>query len=172
MWPVASLAISILRSILALFRNRRDQAVIELALRQQLTVCAQRHPRPRLSRLDRVFWVVLSRLWPRWRSALIVVQPETVIRRHREGFRRYWRSISRPGPGRPPITQETKHLIVRMATENHGRARKIHAELSKLGIQVSIATIARYLPKSKPDPSSHQRWLTFLRNHSDLFAAM
>jgi putative transposase len=119
-----------------------------------------------------VFWVVLSRLWPRWRSALIVVQPETVIRWHREGFRRYWRSISRPGPGRPPISEETRRLIDWMAAENPWRARKIQAELSKLGIHVSLATIARYLPKSKPDPSSHQRWLTFLRNHSDLIAAM
>jgi transposase InsO family protein len=59
-----------------------------------------------------------------------------------------------------------------MATENPWRARKIQAELSKLGIHVSLATIARYLPKSKPDLSSHQRWLTFLRNHSDLIAAM
>ena len=172
MSATASLAIAILRSVLALLRSREHQAFVELALRQQLAIYAHRHPRPRLLPMDRTFWVVLSRLWPRWRSALVVVQPETVIRWHREGFRRYWRSISRPGPGRPPITQETKHLIVRMATENHWRARKIQAELSKLGIQVSIATIARYLPKSKPDPSSHQRWLTFLRNHSDLIAAM
>jgi len=145
MWAAASLAISILRSVLALFRNRRDQAVIELALRQQLTIYAHRHPRPRLSPLDRAFWVALSRVWPRWRSALLVVQPETVIRWHREGFRRYWRSISVPGPGRPAISAETKQLILRMATENRWRARKIQAELSKLGIRVSLATISRYL---------------------------
>jgi hypothetical protein len=59
-----------------------------------------------------------------------------------------------------------------MATENPWRARKIQAELSKLGIEVSLATIARYLPRAKPDPGSHQRWITFLRNHRDLIAAM
>ena len=60
-----------------------------------------------------------------------------------------------------------------MATENHWRARKIQAELSKLGIQVSLATISRYLPKRlEPEPSQHQRWITFLRNHRDLIAGM
>ena len=149
MWAAATLAISILRSVLALFRSRQDQAIVELALRQQLAVYAHRHPRPRLSPLDRAFWVAFSRFWPRWRTALVVVQPETVIRWHREGFRRYWRSISVPGPGRPPISEDTQKLIVRMATENHWRARKIQAELSKLGIEVSLATISRYLPKAQ-----------------------
>jgi len=172
MWAAASLAIVILRSVLALFRSREHQAIVELALRQQLAVLAHRHPRPRLSPLDRAFWVALSRLWPRWKSALIVVRPETVIRWHREGFRRYWRSISVPGPGRPPIADDTKKLIIRMATENPWRARKIQAELAKLGIEVSLATVSRYLPKAKADPGSQQRWITFLRNHKDLIAGM
>ena len=137
-----------------------------------LAVFSQRHPRPRLSTIDRAFWVALSRLWPRWRNALVIVRPETVVRWHREGFRRYWRSISTPGPGRPPIAEETRRLIAQMATENHWRARKIRAELSKLGIEVSLATIARYLPKPTPDPDTHQRWLTFLRNHRDVIAGM
>ena len=63
-------------------------------------------------------------------------------------------------------------LIVRMATENDWRALKIQAELSKLGIEVRLATVSRYLPKAKPDPGSQQRWLTFLRNHRDLIAGM
>jgi putative transposase len=158
--------------VLALFRSRQDQAIVELALRQQLSVYAHRHRRPRLSPLDRAFWVSLLRLWPRWKSALIVVQPETVIRWHREGFRRYWRSISVRGPGRPPISQDLHQIILRMATENPWRAWKIQAELSKLGIEVSLATISRYLPKAKPDPDSQQRWITFLRNHRDLIAGM
>ena len=67
-------------SVLALFRSRQEQAIVELALRQQLAIYVHRHSRPRLSPLDRAFWVALSRLWPRWRSALVVVRPETVIR--------------------------------------------------------------------------------------------
>ena len=172
MWALASLAISILRGVLALFRRRQEQAIVELALRQQLAIYARRHSRPHLSPLDRAFWVALSRLWPRWRSALVVVRPDTVIRWHRERFRRYWRSISRPGPGRPPISNATQNLIVRMATDNRWRARKIQAELSKLGIEVSLATISRYLPKPKPDPGSQQRGVTFLRNHRGVIAGM
>ena len=106
---------------------------MELALRQQLAVYVHRHPRPRLSPLDRAFWVTLSRFWSHWQSALVVARPETVIRWHRKAFRGYWRWISKPGPGRPPIPEETKTLISRMATENGWRARKIQAELSKLG---------------------------------------
>ena len=165
-------AISLLRCLLALFRNRQDQAIVELALRQQLAVYAQSRPRPRLSPLDRAFWVVLSQLWPRWKDHLVAVRPETVVRWHRQGFRRYWRSISTPGPGRPPISREVQELIVRMATENAWRARKIQAELSKLGIRVSLATVSRYVPKTKPDATQQQRWRTFLRNHKDVIAGM
>jgi len=100
------------------------------------------------------------------------VRPETVIRWHRESFRGYWRWISKPGPGRPPIAKETKALIVRMATENGWRARKIRAELSKLGIRLGLTTISRYLPKTCPDGDPYQRWITFLRNHRDWIDGM
>jgi hypothetical protein len=162
---LALLLVSMLRSCPALLRSSQEQALVELALRQQLAVYVHLHPRPRLSPLDRAFWVALSRLWPRWRSVLVLVQPETVVRWHREAFRGYWRWISTPGPGRPPIPVETKALIVRMATENGWRARKIQAELSKLGIRVGLTTISRYLPKPGPGDDPHQRWTTSLRNH-------
>ena len=123
---VMSLISALIGGLLALFRSRQEQAVVELALRQQLAIYAQRRSRPQLSALDRTFWVLLARFWPRWKGVLVVVQPETVVRWHRQGFRRYWRSISTPGPGRPPISEETRDLIVRMATENPWRARKIH----------------------------------------------
>ncbi len=167
-----TLAGCMLRSTLAFFRSREDQALVELALRQQLAVYIHNRPRPRLSPLDRAFWVALSRLWPQWRSTLIVVRPDTVIRWHRKAFRGYWRWISRPGPGRPPISEETKSLIARMAMENGWRARKIRGELSKLGIHLGLTTISRYLPKvaSRGDPQ--QRWTTFLRNHRDWIAGM
>jgi hypothetical protein len=114
---------SVLRSSAALFRGREDQAIIELALRQQLAVYARRRPKPRLSPADRKFWVALSRLWPRWESVLVIVRPETVVRWHQRRFRSYWRSISAPGPGRPPVSKEVQELIIRMATENRWRAR-------------------------------------------------
>ena len=94
-------------------------AVENLALRQQLAVCKQSVKRPKLRPRDRVFWVWLSRLWPNWRSALAIVQPESVIRWHRLGFKLYWRWKSRAGqPGRPPIEREIRDLIRRMSLEN------------------------------------------------------
>ncbi len=78
----------------------------------------------------------------------------------------------KPWAGKAPLGEETRRLIIRMATENHWRARKIQAELSKIGIRVSLATVSRYLPKANPNPGSQQRWLTFLRNHRDLIAGM
>jgi putative transposase len=162
----------LLHCILAFFRSHREQAIVEAALRQQLAIYSHQQRNPRLSPLDRAFWVAVSRLWPRWKNHLMVVRPETVVRWHRQGFRRYWRSISTPGPGRPPISKETKALIIRMATENCWRARKIQAELSKLGIRVSLATISRYLPKKERDSTQQQRWTTFLRNHKDVIAGM
>ena len=172
MWRLLTFVVAFIRAFAALFRSREEQVVVELALRQQIAVLAQRQPRPRLTGFDRAFWVLLSRIWPRWKTALVIVRPETVVRWHREGFRRYWRSISTRGPGRPPLDAETQLLIVRMATENPWRARKIQAELGKLGIRVSLATVSRYLPKPRPDPGSQQRWLTFLRNHRELITGM
>jgi hypothetical protein len=94
------------------------------------------------------------------------------VRWHRQGFRRYWRSLSTPGPGRPPISKEIRELIIRMATENGWRARKIQGELMKLGIRVSLATVSRYVLKTQPDPTQQQRWMTFLRNHKDVIVGM
>jgi len=138
-------------SLPAWFRTRREQAVVELALRQQLATYAQEHPRPRLTAADRAFWVALLRFWPRWRSALVIVRPETVVRRHRKGFLLYWDSLSRPGPGRLRISHEVRELIRRLAAGNPWRARRIQAELEKLGVMVSLATVSRYLPKREPD---------------------
>ena len=165
-------ATALLHSFLALFRSRSEQAVIELVLRQQLALYAQTRPRPRVRSLDRAFWVALRRLWPRWKELLVVVQPETVVRWHREGFRLYWRALSRRGPGRPRIPKELRELIQRLALENGWRARKIQGELEKLGFSVGLATVSRYLPKNAPDGDRQQRWMTFLRNHKDAIAAM
>src|SRR5437763_11926881 len=89
----------LLRSLVVLFirvfRSRRDLLLENLALRQQLVVLKQRGPRPLVSTSDKLFWVILRRLWPGWRHALILVNPETVVRWHRAGFKLYWRWISR-----------------------------------------------------------------------------
>ncbi len=172
MRALLNLTRALLRCALAFFRNRNEQAIIELALRQQLATYAQQKTRPVLSPLDRAFWIALFRFWPRWKNTLVIVKPDTVIRWHRNGFRLYWRSISKRGPGRPPISEELKALIRRLASENNWRARKIHAELEKLGFSIGLATVSRYLPKRAPDPGKRQCWTIFLHNHRDAIAAM
>jgi len=97
------LLMSFLRYIPAFFRSRRKQAIVELALRQQLATFAQKGRQPRIIPADRAFWVFLSQIWSGWKEILVIVQPETVVRWHRKGFRLYWRSISNRGPGRPLI---------------------------------------------------------------------
>jgi transposase InsO family protein len=95
-----------------------------------------------------------------------------VVRWHRKGFKLYWRWISKRGPGRPPISLEVRKLIKEFALDNGWGARKIHAELGKLGFTVSLATVSRYRPKQPRDKGKQQRWMMFLRNHRDGIAAM
>ncbi len=162
----------LLRCTAAFFRSRNEQVIVELALRQQLVTYAQKKTKPNITPLDRAFWIALFRYWPRWKKALVIVQPDTVVGWHRKGFRMYWRWISKRGPGRPRITEELRELIHRFALENGWGARKIHAELGKLGFTVSLVTVSRYIPKTPRDRGKQQRWMTFLRNHKDGIAAM
>src|SRR5438128_2842120 len=99
-------------------RTHQELALENLALRQQVAVWKVRQPRPQLRATDRLFWVVLSRLWKNWRSSLQVVRPETVVRGHRQGFKRYWAWKSRHRRGRPAIGTEVRDLIRRMSRAN------------------------------------------------------
>jgi Integrase core domain len=151
-------------------RTHRDLALENLALRQQLAVWKSRQPRPRLTEMDRIFWVFLSRVWTSWRHSLHVVRPETVVRWHRQGFRRYWAWKSRRRSGRPVISTDLRDLIRRMSHANPlWGAPRIHGELLKLGVTVSQATISKYMLRPRRPPS--QTWRTFLKNHAqDLIA--
>ena len=151
-------------------RTHRELALENLALRQQLAVWKARQPRPQLRAMDRIFWVVLSRFWTSWRGSLRLVQPETVVRWHRLGFRRYWTWKSRRRSGRPLISTELRDLIRRMSRANPlWGAPRIHGELLKLGLTVSQATVAKYMLRLRPRPS--QAWRTLLNNHAkDLIA--
>src|SRR5215510_1070798 len=95
--------------------THRELALENLALRQQLAVWKAREPRRRLTQPDRIFWVLLSRLWTSWRHSLQLVRPETVVGWHRQGFRRYWAWKSRSRHGRPRISTEIRALIRRMS---------------------------------------------------------
>ncbi len=152
------------RTLLSALRTQRGLAVENLALRQQLAVMKRRHPRTRLTDSDRLFWVALSRVWADWRESLHVVQPATVLRWHRQGFRYYWRWKSRRR-GRPRLDAEIRNLIRRMCRANPlWGAPRIHGELLKLGIDVSEATVSKYMIRRRGPPS--QTWRTFLENHA------
>ena len=144
------------------FRSRSKLVLENLALRQQLAM--YRRP-PQVRDADRLFWSTLARIWTDWPSALLVIRPETVVRWHRAGFRRYWRWRSRRGGGRPRIPLEVRELIARMAQENpRWGAVRIQAELRALGYEVSAETVRRYRLRALRRPPS-QRWQTFLSNH-------
>ncbi len=162
------------RAIGAALKRRNDLVIENIALRQQLVVLKSKRPRPRLTPFDRAFWVLLRRLWSRWSETLIIVKPETVIAWHRAGFKTYWRWKSRKTkPGRPRVDAEVRKLIRRMAAENLGwGAPHIHAELLKLGFELSERTVSRYMPKRPGGPDALKRWMTFLRNHREGIAAM
>jgi putative transposase len=157
------------------FRSRRDLLLENLALRQQLGVLRQRYPRPQLATPDRFFWVVLRRLWPGWKRALILVQPETVVRWHRAGFRLYWAWISRRRvhAGRKGVSRELRELIFRMAAENPTwGAPRIHGELKMLGFDISERTVLRWMRRAPRNPEPAKRWTAFLSNYQEAIAAM
>ena len=120
---MVQLFIVVLGALRVFFRSRSDMALEILALRQQLAVLKRQRSRPPLNSGDRFFWTTLRRLWPGWTDVLLIVQPETVVRWHRAGFRLYWRWRSRPRGGRPRIIQELRDLIGRLAQENPTGAR-------------------------------------------------
>jgi putative transposase len=158
------IVIALIRALASVLGNRKDLALENLALRQQLAVARRHMKKSNLTDWDRVFWIVLTRCWSRWRDVVFVVKPDTVVRWHRLGFRHYWRKKSKPGPGRPPIALELRQLIRNMSAANPlWGAPKIHGELLKLGIELSEATVSRYMPRGKTKPS--QTWKTFLANH-------
>ena len=94
---------TVLKTLKSTVSSRADLRVEIVALRQQLEVFRRQNPRPRLRRSDRVFWIWLCRTWPKWKSALVLVKPDTVLSWHRAGYRRYWLWKSRGQPGRPSI---------------------------------------------------------------------
>jgi len=161
--------------VIRFFSSRRDLLLENLALRQQLGVLKRRHSHPRLAVTDRVFWVILRRFWYGWRQALILVQPERVVRWHRAGFRLYWTWLSRHRvrAGRKCVSKELRELIFRMVAENPTwGAPRIHGELKMLGFDISERTVLRWMRKAprKSDPA--KRWAAFLSNHREAIAAM
>jgi putative transposase len=167
------LLLALLPTLRSALRSRRDLVLENLALRQQLaTLASRRHPDIRAA--DRIFWILLRRLWSGWAESLAIVRPDTVVRWHRASFRISWNWLSRRGQHsvRPPLPREVRALIRRMATENSWGAPRIHGELLCLGFEVSERSVSRYLRSLPRAPRAGQIWTTFLRNHRNGIAAM
>ena len=153
-------------------RPQSTLAAENLFLRKQLAMFQERKAKPRRPDTPiRIALVLLSRLF-NWRDALVVVQPQTLVRWHRQGFRLFWRWKSRPG--RPPIPIELRQLIREMAMSNPswGEERIANELLLKLGIRVSPRTVRKYMQLHPwEQPRGDQRWSTFVRNHASAILA-
>jgi putative transposase len=152
------------------FRSRAELELEVIALRHQLAVLRRQRPgRTRLSPVDRLLWLWLYRIWPRCLNVIVLVKPATVVQWHHKGFRLYWRRRSRSG--RPSVDREVRSLIRQMNSANPlWGAPRIHGELLKLGIEISQATVAKYMVRRVGTPSP--TWRSFLRNHADGIAAI
>src|SRR5215831_16811582 len=155
-----------------LFKSQRRLEVENLFLRHQLNIALRGAPhRLQLRASDRALLVWMTWLWPGLLSLSHVVQPDTILRWHRAGFRAYWRRKSRGRPGRPRVSRELRELIQRMSKENPlWGAPRIHGELLKLGSEIAESTVSKYMIRRRGPPS--QTWRTFLRNHAAAIAAI
>lgn len=162
---MTSVLLSLLLTVRGLPRSRAALHLEVLALRHQVQVLQRSRPRRlTLRTADRWLWVWLSRVWTAWRTALVIVKPETVVGWHRRGVRLVWTWKSRRRTGRPPVSADVRALIRTMSQTNPlWGAPRIHGELVKLGIAVCQATVARYIVRHPRPPS--QTWRTFLANH-------
>jgi hypothetical protein len=155
-----------------LFKSRCRLEAENLFLRHQVNIALLRAPlRLRLRGGDRALLIWMTRLWPSLLGAAQVVQPETILRWHRAGFKVFWRWKSRNRAGRPKIDRGLRDLIQRMSKENRlwGTSR-IHGELLMLGFEVAQSTVSKYMMRVRNPPP--QTWKTFLRNHAEAIAAI
>jgi putative transposase len=161
-----SLLSILLAALRSMFRSRAAVDLENFALRHQIGVLQHSaKERPKLTPADRLVWVILSRIWGDWRSALAIVKPETVIAWHGKGFRLFWTwKVRRGKAGRPAVTREVRDLIRRLSRENPlWGAPHIHGELLKLGLEIGETSVGKYMLRRRKPPS--QTWRTFLENH-------
>ena len=152
------------------FRSRAELELEVFALRHQLAILRRQRPgRPRLCSIDRLLWVRLYRVWRRCLDVIVLVKSATVVQWHRQGFRLYWRWRSRPG--RRAVDHDIRRLIREMSYANPlWGAPRIHGELLKLGIEISQATVAKYMLRRPRTPSP--TWRSFLSNEALGIAAI
>jgi putative transposase len=151
----------------------KSQLIAENALlRQQLIVLRRQVKRPTFTRTDRILLVLLARLVRTWQKALVIVQPDTLLKWHRELFGLYWKRKSKASSHQPKAVAETIALIREMAKDNRlWGAERIRGELLKLGLRVCKRTIQKYMRNVRTQQPRGQKWSTFLRTHAaDIWA--
>jgi putative transposase len=148
-------------------RSKADLILENALLRQQLIVVSRQVKRPQFSRWDRLVLVWLASRWQGWKQALLLIQPDTLLRWHRELFKWVWKHKSQHTGGKRPVNADIVALIQQMARQNPlWGAERIRGELLKLGIHLSKSTIQKYLPNAR-SPRPSQTWTTFLHNLAD-----
>jgi hypothetical protein len=152
-----------LQTLADLGRSKSELVAENAFLRHQLIILKRQVKRPARSKTDRVLLVLLARVVHTWQNALLVVQPDTLLRWHRELFRVVWKHKSKAVSPTPKIAAETIALIRQMATENRlWGAERIRGELLKLGIRVCKRTIQKYMRHVRTHQPRGQRWATDL----------
>ena len=154
-------------------RSKKELIAENALLRQQVAILRRNQKRrPRLSNWDRIKLICLARLTPNWQQILHIVQPDTLLRWHRDLFRMVWRWKLQRRRRKPRIPQETFDLIRQMAADNlTWGAERIRGELLKLGIKVSKRTVQKHMRRSGGTEQSSQTWSTFLKNHASVIWA-
>jgi len=161
---VTSLPLSTLTD---LGRSKSELLAENALLRQQLIILRRQVKRPTFTRIDRILLVLLARLVRTWQQALLIVQPDTPLRWHRELFRLVWKRKSKTASHTPKVAAQTIALIRQMATQNRlWGAERIRGELLKLGLRVCKRTIQKYMRAVRTHQPRGQTWATFLRNHA------
>jgi putative transposase len=171
-WTTPETTSLLLLTLTDLARSKSELVAENALLRQQLIILRRQVKRPACTKRDRTLLVLLARMVRTWKQALFIVQPETLLRWHRQGFQLYWEYKSRAASPKPRISQETVALIQQMARNNRlWGAERIRGELLKLGIHVCKRTIQKYMRHARTPKQRGQTWATFLQNHAkDIWA--
>jgi putative transposase len=148
-------------------RSKSELIAENALLRQQLIILRRQVKQPACTKANRILLVLLARLIRTWQQALVIVQPDTLLRWHRDLFCLYWKRRSRAHAHKPKVDAETIALIRQMATQNRlWGAERIRGELLKLGLRVCKRTIQKYMRHVHRNQPRGQTWATFLRTHA------
>jgi putative transposase len=171
-WTKPSTPSLMVGTVTDLARSKSELVAENALLRQQLIILRRQVKRPACTKTDRMILVLLARASRAWKQALFIVQPETLLRWHRQGFRLFWKYTSRAASSKPKIPEETVALIKEMVAQNRlWGAERIRGEFLKLGIHLSKRTIQKYMRHARSPRRRGQTWATFLQNHrQDMWA--